>query len=183
MIQTTRQVIRRFFTVTHTQKHAKRNSVREAQLKEQVVYLKQVYDVWMSYLLKVGVVRGVCVVWKGTGLMTGLNSLPAVWGSDSENKETALCTVQNKHKVKLCIPQTGFPKHPSYILDLFYSHVHWLVPSYALAALTRLDHSRPQAVSGRGMSPGSSLLRGGTLSLPSVRDNSEADNGTENPTE
>ncbi len=58
------------------------------------------------------------------------------------------------------------------------SDKHSIIPSYALAALTRLDHSRPQAVSGRGMSPGSSLLRGGALSLTSVRDNSDADNGT-----
>ena len=52
-------------------------------------------------------------------------------------------------------------------------------PSYALAALTRLAHSNPQAVSGRGIRPGSSLLNGGPLSLTSVRDNSDADRGTE----
>lgn len=52
-------------------------------------------------------------------------------------------------------------------------------PSYAFAALTRLDHSRPLAVSGRGMRPGSSLRRGVTLSLTSVSDSSDADNGTE----
>lgn len=52
-------------------------------------------------------------------------------------------------------------------------------PSKAFAALTRLDHSSPLAVSGSGISPGSCLLRGGTLSLASVRDNSDADSGTE----
>lgn len=51
-------------------------------------------------------------------------------------------------------------------------------PSYALAALTRLDHSSPLAVSGRGIMPGSSLLRGGSLSLTSVRESSDAESGT-----
>lgn len=55
-------------------------------------------------------------------------------------------------------------------------------PSYAFAALTRLDHSSPPTVSGRGISPGSSLLSGGTLSLTSVRDSSEADKGTKRKT-
>ena len=53
------------------------------------------------------------------------------------------------------------------------------VPSKALAAFTRLVHSRPQAVSGRGMSPGSKRRNGGTLSLTSVRDSSEAERGPE----
>ena len=57
-----------------------------------------------------------------------------------------------------------------------------VLPSYALAALTRLDHSRPQAVSGNGISPGSSRRSGGTLSIISERDSSDADSGTKTHT-
>lgn len=47
------------------------------------------------------------------------------------------------------------------------------LPSYALAALTRLDHSRPAAVSGSGIIPGSRRRKG--RSRPSASDSSEAE--------
>jgi hypothetical protein len=47
------------------------------------------------------------------------------------------------------------------------------LPSYALAAFTRLDHSRPAAVSGSGIIPGSRHRRG--RSRPSASDSSEVE--------
>lgn len=53
------------------------------------------------YLLKVGVVRGVCGVWKCTGLIAGWLSCSPVLGSDRENSDTALCTTTHTHTSKL----------------------------------------------------------------------------------
>lgn len=47
------------------------------------------------------------------------------------------------------------------------------LPSYALAALTRLDHSRPAAVSGSGIMPGSRRRSG--RSRPSASESSEVE--------
>lgn len=70
-----------------------------------------------SYPLKVGVVRGVWGVWKWTGLMTGLTSGPPTWGSVSEKRDTALCTVTHIH--------TSF--HPSFHNRRFIPVHHWAV--------------------------------------------------------
>ena len=54
-------------------------------------------SVRMTYLLKVGVVRGVWGVWNCTGLTTGLKSWPPTCGSVSEKSETALCAATKTH--------------------------------------------------------------------------------------
>ncbi|KAK0148491.1 Ribonucleoside-diphosphate reductase large subunit [Merluccius polli] len=87
-------------------------------------------------------------------------------------------SIENSHRLYRQQPLGGNVDVPTHIqphVDNFSLACEQAQGLRALAALTRLVHSRPQVVSGRGIRPGSSLRRGATLSRTSVKDSSEED--------